>query len=159
MIARVAGALAIAGLLGALGTLVRYEQARQAWRVTGTAVGTPEYDAEASDAAYREVEDALEWVTRSVRACAAMLLVAGFALGRAAPGRTRVLGSQGRRIAARALDVVSLVVALALVRVPAESPGVAECLDWLAPALVLALVLAAAANGATLGDRALRLTA
>jgi hypothetical protein len=158
VIARAAGSLAIVALLLVPATLLHYESTRQAWRVAGSAVGTPAYDADASDAAYREVEDALVWLTRSVRACAALLLVAGFAIGRAAPARTRVASVPARRIAARAIDLATLALALALVLASAESPGVAVCLDWLAPAIVLALVLAAAANGATLGDRALGLS-
>jgi hypothetical protein len=153
VIARVVGVVALLALLAVPVALVQYEQVRDAWHAQGAAIDTAAYDAQASDAAYREVERALDWVLRAVRVSAVLLLLAGLAIGRSAPPIGRATGSFPRRIAARALDLGTLALALALTVVPAPSPGVAECLDWLGPSVLLAVVLAAAANGATLGDR------
>lgn len=153
VLARALSALAIAALIAVPAALVPYEHAREAWRARGAAIDRADYDAAASDAAYLEVEHALVWVTRAVRVATALVLAAALAIGRALPRHARMAGTRARRIGARALDLATLALALALTRVEAESPGVRECLDWIAPALLFALALAAAANGATLGDR------
>ncbi len=150
---RLAGALALASIVALGWLLVRYEGARETWRARGSAIGTAAYDANASDAAYHEVDGAFEWVARGARAAALLIVAAGIASGRARPRRRRSEHSGARRVGARAIDLATLLVALASTRITTSSPGVTECLDWLVPASVLAIVLGAAANGATLGDR------
>lgn len=157
MIAKAAGALAVVALVAVLALLARYEMARDAWRLHGAAIGTAGYDASASDAAYREVEGALTWLTRAVRVGAVVTVAAGIAVARTRPRVHRADGARSRRVAARLIDLLSVAIALGLSRVGAASPGIALCVDWIAPALVLALALGATVNGATLGDRALGL--
>lgn len=157
-IARVLAALAVAALVATAVLLVRYESARDAWRVHGAAIGTDAYDAGASDAAYRDVEDALTWLERAARVAAGLVVVAGVALGRARPRTERHAGSRGRALAARALDVGTLALAVGLSRFTAWSPGVTACVAWLGPALVASAALGALANGASLGARASALT-
>ena len=156
-IARALSAAAILSLIVLGIVLVRYQASRDAWRARATI--DAEYDAAASDAAYASVEDAFEWARRSARGSAGLVIAAGIALGRARKRVRRIDGSRARRWAARAIDVASLGVALAVSHARTSSPAITEALAWVPPALIGGLLLGALANGATLGERALRLVA
>lgn len=151
--ARIATGVALVALACTGIALARHEATRDAWRLRGAAIGTRTYDAAASDAAFRDVEDALAWVERAVRVAAAAVVGAGIAIGRARVRRTRPDGTRARRIAARAIDVLALALALAASRLRASSPGITEALAWLVPAVTLAVLGGLAASGATLGAR------
>ena len=153
MIARLASALALVMLVATLVALARYEAARDAWRPLAAAQGTSAYDAAASDAAYGAAHEALVWVDRSAKAAAVIAVAGGIAIGRARPRTTRSLDSRARRVGARLVDALTLGAVLATTRITTSSPGATLAIDWLLPALVLALLAAAAANGATVGDR------
>lgn len=134
--------------------VARYESARDAWHVHGAAIGTDAYDAAASDAAYLEVESAMTWVERIARLAAACVVIAGALVGRsrrrAAPPDTL---PRPRAWAAHAFDAASLVGVLATHGVALGSPGLTEALSWIVPALLLAVLVAAFASGASLGRR------
>jgi hypothetical protein len=153
VIAKIASAAALVSLALTMVVLGRYEAARAAWRPAAAAIGTSDYDATASDAAYREVSSALVWVDRSAEVSAAIVVVAAIALGRSRPRTTRSLDTRSRRVAARIIDALTIAPVLATARITTPSPGMTVAIDWLLPALVLAALVFAAANGATIGDR------
>lgn len=155
---RVALGAAVLALVVLVGLVVRYESARGAWRAV-SAVDAPGYDAAASDARYREVEEALVWVERGARLDALLIVIAGLALGRGVSRRDRSELTGARRALARGLDVASLALVLAISRLRVASPGITEALAWLLPAALAATLLGLAVQGASLGERAMeRLT-
>jgi hypothetical protein len=151
--ARGLSVLALALLLVLAALVVRYQSVRAAWGIHGAAIDTAAYDAGASDAAYAEVESALTWVERAARAGAVLVVAAGLAIGRAQ--RTEQATVARRRIA-RLVDAGSIALVLLPGAVTWSSPGIAVAWTWVAPALVVAVLVAFAASGATLGDRVAR---
>ena len=148
MIVRALAVATITSLI-ALGALLwRYESARDVWRAHAIA---DHYDASASDTAYHAVQDAFAWVERASRASAALIVAAGIAMGRARPRRERP-----RTRSARAIDLGTLGLVLAASRIRVPSPALTQAIDWTAPALLLAILLGLAVNGASVGQRLFR---
>lgn len=151
ILARAVVVAAIASLV-ALGVAMNgYERARDEWRAA--AVVDHDYDADVSDTAYRAVEAAQEWVGRLARIAAALVVASGIAIGRARPRRAHV---STRPTFARAIDLATLALVLAASHLRAGSPALTLALDWIAPALVLAILLGVAVNGASVGQRLVR---
>lgn len=151
-IARALSGAAVVALVVLAVLVGRYETERAAWRAV-SAVDAAGYDAAASDTRYRDVEAALLWVERGARADAALLVVAGLALGRGASRRPRPTLAGGWRALARAIDVATLALVLAASRLRVASPGITEALAWIVPAALAATLLGVAVQGASVGER------
>ena len=151
MFARAVVVATMAALIALGVAMNRYGSVRDEWR--STALVDHDYDADASDAAYRTVEAAQEWVERFARIVAALALASGIAIGRARPRETRV---STRPTAARAIDLATLALVLAASHLRVPSPALTQALDWIAPALLLAILLGLAVNGASAGQRLFR---
>jgi hypothetical protein len=132
--------------------MFRYESARDQWRAA--AIVDHDYDADASDAAYRAVEDAQEWVERFARITAALVVASGMAIGRARP--REAARAPTRALWARAIDLGALGLVLVASHLRVGSPAVTQVVDWIVPALLLSLLLGLAVNGASVGQRLFR---
>jgi hypothetical protein len=134
---RLALVAVLAAAIGAGIAEARYESARAVWRAVSD-LESAGYDRSASDAAYREVEDALTWVERLSRGAALVIAVAALAAGRGTgvphpgllpAGREREEGA-GARLAL-AVDALVIAMGASLWLVPFSSPGLALTARWL----------------------------
>ncbi|AKF08548.1 hypothetical protein [Sandaracinus amylolyticus] len=156
--AEVARAIAIGGALIAIVVVaiavVSYESARAGWSAERARLGSAEYDAARSDAAYVAVESARSTTRRSAEVAAALIVIAASLVGSAGEPRA---GAPSRWLLASVIDVLVLGALLAIaITLPhaIESLALSDALARVAPAIALAVLIALLARGASPGMRA-----
>ena len=152
-------AIAIASTATLAFSLISYEQVRAEWSVLSAQLGQPDYDADASDAAYARTEIWLPWITYSANATGVAVIVLALVLGALAPERPKTRIDDRRLIAATLVDFVVLLVAAAPAWIVVRAdPGLTVLVTRVFPGVAVGWIAAAAASGRTIGARALRIS-
>ncbi|UJR78832.1 hypothetical protein [Sandaracinus amylolyticus] len=134
-----------------------YESARAVWSAERARLGSAQYDAARSDAAYVEVEARRGHTRRASEIAAVAIVIAASLAGGTGDARR---GTSSRLLLASVADVLVLGVLIAIaIVVPGSiaSLAIADALARILPAIALALPIALLARGASPGMRVARL--